>query len=177
MRSKYKILNQEGLYFITSSIVGWLPVFYSEKYLNILIESIKFSQTKKNIKLYAYVLLDNHFHLIVSGDNLSNVMKSIKSFTAKEIINQLKIDQKEVYLNHFKINKLKYKVKSEYQVWQESYHPQELISDNIIQQKVEYIHLNPVRKGIVTEPEHWKYSSAGFFSTGEEGILHLNGFD
>ena len=108
MRSIYKILNQEGMYFITSTIVGWLPVFNSEKYYNILIEAVKYSQTKKNLKLYAYVLLDNHFHLIVTGGNLSNIMKSVKSFTAKEIIDQLKIDENIDFLNHFKINKLKH---------------------------------------------------------------------
>lgn len=123
------------MYFITSTIVGWIPVFNSEKYYNILIEAVKYSQTKKNLKLYSYVLLDNHFHLIVSGDNLSNIMKSIKSFTAKEIIDQLKIDENIDFLDQFKINKLKHKVKSEYQVWQESFHPQELITENIIQQK------------------------------------------
>ena len=174
MRSIYKIFNKEGLFFVTSTTVGWLPVFNSEKYYNILIEAVKYSQINKNLKLYAYVFLDNHFHLIVTGDNLSNIMKSIKSFTAKEIIKQLKNDENINLLNYFKINRLKHKIKSEYQIWQESYHPQELMSQKIIQQKVDYIHLNPVRKRIVAEPEEWKYSSAGYYIKGIEGVLKLN---
>ncbi len=177
MRSIYKILNQEGLYFVTSTIIEWLPVFKNEFYYNILLEAIKYSQIKKNLKLYAYVLLDNHFHLIVTGDNLTNVFKSIKGFTAKEIIKQLKSDQNEEFLELFRINKLKHKVKSEFQVWQESFHPQEILTENIFQQKIDYIHMNPVRRGLVKEPKEWKYSSAEYFAAGIEGVLHLNGLD
>ena len=177
MRSIYKILNQEGLFFVTSTIVEWLPVFNSDKYYSILIEAIRFSQIEKNLKLYAYVLLDNHFHLIVTGDDLTNIFKSIKGYTAKEIIKQLRLDQNDEFLNHFRINKQKHKVKSEFQVWQESFHPQEILTDSIFQQKIDYIHMNPVRRGLVKEPEEWKYSSAGYFAAGIEGVLHLNGLD
>lgn len=108
---------------------------------------------------------------------MTNVFKSIKGFTAKEIIKQLKSDQNEEFLELFRINKLKHKVKSEFQVWQESFHPQEILTENIFQQKIDYIHMNPVRRGLVKEPKEWKYSSAEYFAAGIEGVLHLNGLD
>ncbi|MBE2219383.1 MAG: transposase [Ignavibacteria bacterium] len=177
MRSTYKIYNPEGVFFITSTIVDWLPVFTSPPYFEILFESIRFSQLKKGLKLYAYVFLDNHFHLIVSAHNLSNVIGSVKGYTAKEIIRNLKEDKNETLLEKFRLAKRKYKTKSEFQVWQESFHPQELVSEKIIQQKIDYIHMNPVRRGLVGEPEDWKYSSAGNIISGIEGVLHLNGWD
>jgi len=177
MRSTYKIYNPHGAFFITSTIVDWLPVFKSRPYFEILVDSIRYSQSAKDLKLYAYVFLDNHFHLIVSAHNLSNVIGSIKGYTAKEIIRKLKEDRKESLLEKFRQAKLKYKIKSEFQIWQESFHPQELITDRIFEQKVDYIHMNPVRRGLVKEPEDWEYRSAGNIMSGIEGVLHLNGWD
>ena len=71
MRSRYKITDQDGIYFITSTIVEWLPVFTNLPYFQIIIDSLKFCIKSKALKLYAYVILDNHFHLIVSGFQLS----------------------------------------------------------------------------------------------------------
>lgn len=177
MRSSYKILNKEGLFFVTSTIVDWIPVFKTHDEYQILIEAIKYNQIHKNLKLYCYVLLPEHFHLIVTGDNLTNIFKSIKGYTAKEIIKFLIRDKKSVILDKFREFKKEFKTKSEYQIWQESFHPQEILSDNIFQQKIDYIHMNPVRKSLVEEPEDWRYSSACFFSKGVEGVLRLNGLD
>jgi len=144
MRNQYKVINDEGYYFVTSSIVEMIPVFTNEKYFQILIDSLKFCQKEKGLKIFYYVLLDNHFHLIISGKELSNTMASIKRHTAQEIIQQLKVDKKE----------------SKYQIWQEGFHPQFMTSNEILNQKIDYIHYNPVKRGLVNKPECWKYSSA-----------------
>ena len=107
-----------------------------------------------------FIGVDNHFHLITSGKNLSNIISSIKRHTAKEIIKQLKIDKKEWLLNQLNYYKKKYKKESEYQVWQEGFHPQFISSNEMLNQKITYIHYNPVKRGYVNNPEHWKYSSA-----------------
>jgi putative transposase len=89
MRSNYKILNQKGVYFVTSTIVDWIPVFTSSKYFSILIDNLKFYQKNNRLKIYAYVILNNHFHLIVSNENLSKTIQSFKKYTAKQIIENL----------------------------------------------------------------------------------------
>ena len=61
----------------------------------------------------------------------------------------------------------------EYQFWQQDNHPIELWSKEVIRQKLDYIHLNPVKAGFVTEPCHWNYSSAIDYS-GAKGILEVN---
>ncbi|HAX47358.1 MAG TPA: transposase [Ignavibacteria bacterium] len=177
MRSTYKIHNPDGVFFITSTIVDWIQVFKSEKYYEILFESIRYSQLNKDLKLFAYVFLPDHFHLVVSGKDLSNTFKSIKGFSAKEIIKELNRESSTNLLNRFRMLKMGYKTKSEFQVWQESFHPKELLTEEILQQKVDYIHMNPVRKGLVDKPEDWKYSSAGYYATGVNGLLHLNGLE
>ncbi|MCK4312234.1 MAG: transposase [Candidatus Cloacimonetes bacterium] len=160
MRTRYKVIDDEGYYFITSSIVEMIPAFTNEKYFQILIDSLKFCQKEKGLKIFFYVLLDNHFHLITSGKELSNIMSSLKRHTAQEIIQQLKLDRKEWLLNQFYYFKKKYKKESKYQIWQEGFHPQFMSSNEILNQKIEYIHYNPVKRGFVNKPECWKYSSA-----------------
>jgi putative transposase len=85
MRSSYKV-GQEGLYFITSTIVEWIPVFTSEKYFKIITNSLTHCRVHKQLKIFVYVIMDNHLHMIVYSDNLSSIMKDFKRHTAKEIL-------------------------------------------------------------------------------------------
>jgi len=174
MRNRYKVISDENLYFITSSIVDWIPVFCNEKYFEILISAVKYSQHNKGLKVYAYVLLDNHFHMIVSGNKLSNIIRSIKSYSAKEIIEQLKKDKRHSLLDQFKVNKLNHKRECTNQVWQEGYHPQAIISEDMLEQKAAYIHLNPVKRGLVLEPEQWRYTSAQYYESGRQGVIKID---
>lgn len=174
MRSRYKIYNNEGLFFITSTIIEWIPIFTSSKYFDIVIDTIRFCQDNKGRKVYAYVILDNPFHMIVKNENLSDTMKSLKSYTARKTVEMLQSDRKDWLLNQLEFYKLNHKKESSHQVWQESYHPKEILTDDMLEQKIDYIHFNPVKRGMVTEPEHWRYSSAGFYYTGAEGLIKID---
>ena len=174
MKSRYKIIDDEQLYFITFTVQKWIPVFTSEKYFEILMEKFRYSQREKDLKIYSYVILDNHFHSIVSGNNLRHTIASVKSFTAKTVIDLLKTDNKDWLLNQLQYYKLKHKTKSDHQLWQEGFHPQVIYSDEVFRQKAEYIHYNPVRRGLVTEPEHWRYSSAATYTLGVKGELEID---
>ena len=174
MRSRYKIFKDNALYFVTSTTIEWASVFTNEKYYNILIEAIKFYQAKNILEIFAYVILPNHFHLILRSKELMNIMKLIKMYSAKQIIKQLKDEKKIQILKLFQLKKKKYKTKSNYQVWQEGCKPKEISSDNMLRQKIDYIHYNPVKKGLVSEPTDWKYSSAGFYEKGVEGVIKID---
>ncbi len=160
MRTRYKILENGQIYFITSTIIEWLPVFTRKPYFDIVIDSLKYSQEHKGLKLYAYVIMDNHMHLIGAGDNLGKIIKEFKSHTAREIIKLAEQDNKEWLLNLLSFFRKKHKISSTHQVWQEVYHPQQIISEEMLRQKVEYLHHNPVRAGLAEKPEDWLYSSA-----------------
>ena len=173
MRSRYKILSNDDIYFITSTTIEWIPVFTDEKYFNILLNVIKFHQSNNNLKIYCYLLLDNHFHMITSSKNLSKIISSIKSFAAKEVLKKLKIDNKDWLLNQLSYYKKKYKLKSKYQLWQEGFHPKLIKSEKVLKQKIEYIHYNPVKRGLVNLPEYWRYSSASDYYLEEKGELDI----
>ena len=173
MRSKYKIYDKQGIYFITSSIIEWIPIFISKSYFDILISSMEYCQENKNLTIYAYVILDNHFHMICHAPELSLTIQSMKRHTAKCIIEQLETDNKTWLLNLLSFYKKKHKKESTHQLWQEGFYPKQIISDESLLQKVEYIHYNPVKRGYVSLPEHWNYSSARNIIINEGGFLNL----
>ena len=125
------------------------------------------------MRIIAYVIMPEHFHLLVQNDDLSNTLKSIKSFSAREIIKRLEEGSKIEILDKFHINKKSYKRESKYQIWQESFHPQQILSDRIFQQKIDYIHFNPVKRGLVNKPEEWRYSSAAYYYLDREVDLDI----
>jgi REP element-mobilizing transposase RayT len=94
MKSKYKAFEEGAVYFVTSGIVDWIPVFTSDRYYGILIETLSYKKKNADMKLYAYVFMNNHFHLILSVENISKLMKEYKSYTARRIIELLKEDEK-----------------------------------------------------------------------------------
>jgi REP element-mobilizing transposase RayT len=89
MRSRYKVLEQAAPHFITSTVVEWLPVFTSSAHCDLLIESLKFCREQKGLQLYAFVIMDNHIHLLAYADNLPRLMKEFKSYTASRLIHFL----------------------------------------------------------------------------------------
>ena len=174
MRSRYKITEKDGIHFVTSTIVEWLPVFTTNKYFDIIIQSFEFCKINKGLKLFAFVILDNHFHLIVSAIDLSTTIASLKKFTANKIIDELNQDNKSWLLNQLSYYKKKYKKGSDYQVWQEGIHPQLITTDNMLIQKIEYIHYKLVKSGLVDKPEHWRYSSARNYLLNDDSTIKID---
>ena len=130
-----------------------------------------FYQLKHQIEIIAYVIMDNHFHIICKSKTLKEAIQSLKSYSAREIINELILVKKTSLLEELKEKKLQHKTESEFQLWQEGYHPQEMTNSLILKQKIDYIHYNPVRRGLVSKPEDWRYSSARNYLTGEQSEL------
>ena len=173
MRSRYKIAELEAPHFIICTIVGWLPVFTRRKYLDVIIASLRFCRQQKGLRLHAYAILDNHLHLMVSADNLSRVMRDFKRHTAKEILAGARQEGKQWLLKQFEFFKSAHKGNSQHQVWQEGFHPQAISGENMLRQKLDYIHYNPVRIGLVDRPEDWVYSSARDY-LGQDGVLEID---
>lgn len=160
MRTNYKVSNLDSAYFITSTIVKWVPVFREKENIDILIDSLTFSQKNKCLKIYSYVIMPEHFHLVCQSDKLVDIIRSIMSYTAKRIIDYYKKQNNLDILNIFKSEKKKHKTLTEYQVWQEGYKPKEIFDDNVFLQKCEYINFNPVKRGLVENITDYEYSSA-----------------
>jgi REP element-mobilizing transposase RayT len=174
MSTGYQIIDQSALYFLTFQIVDWIDVFTRKIYKDILIDSFKFSIKNKGFELFAYVIMSNHVHLIArSGEGkLSDTIRDIKKYTSKTIVESiisLPESRKEWILDRFKI-KASHRANENYQVWTHENHAIILYSNEFIKEKVEYIHNNPVRAGIVEKPEDYLYSSARNYASLEAPI-------
>jgi len=172
-RSRYKIFETEYPYFITSSLVYGLPVFANNAAANIVLSSLKYLQSKRDVTIYAYVVMVNHIHLIAKSDSLVKDISALKSFTARKIIDYLKEHGHTNWLRKLREQKADFKRDRKYQLWQEGYHPKQIIGDDMMLQKVEYIHNNPVKRGYVDNPEDWRYSSARNY-LGEKGLIPIS---
>jgi len=170
MRSRYRINEPERAHFITSTIVEWLPVFSTAACCDILVQSLAFCRERKGLKVHAWVILDTHFHAILAAPDLSSILRDIKSYTAKLLIEQLVAEGREWLVNQLRYYRAGHKP-NQFQIWQEGSHPQAIPSDEIMLQKLEYLHNNPVKRGWVSSPEHWRYSSAHEWLEGAISVL------
>jgi REP element-mobilizing transposase RayT len=145
---------------MTNTVVAWLPVFSYPCFADVLLNSWRFLQTQREIKILAFVILENHLHWIAVGPELAKRVGEFKSFTATSILREMQQRQYQTLLQELTYYKLRHKVDQTHQLWQEGSHPQIIETEAVMWQKLEYIHNNPLRRGYVDDPVHWRYSSA-----------------
>jgi REP element-mobilizing transposase RayT len=171
-RSRYRIFDDAFPHFLTCTIVGWLPVFTRPDAVEIVLDSWRFLQNNRGLDLFGYVILENHLHWVAAAPDLANVVKSFKMFTARSIIDLLEGSRAETLLRQLRAHKLAHKNDSDYQVWHEGSHPQQISATEVLVQKLEYAHNNPVKRGYVDEPTDWRYSSARNYA-GRPGLIEI----
>lgn len=165
MPEAYQIKNQYALYFLTLQVVFWLDVFTRKEYRDVFIDSLVFCRKHKSLEVFAYVIMSNHVHLMVRSQSgkLSDTIRDLKKFTAKTIIDSIKNEnesRKKWLLSEMAFAARKHKRNSNYQMWTHENHAVELTSNIMMDQRLDYIHQNPVEAGIVANPEEYLYSSA-----------------
>lgn len=157
--------DHEGMYFISFATINWIDVFVRQEYLMVITDSLNYC-IEKGLIVYGYCVMPSHIHLIFRDSNKdpSKLLKELKTFTSKQMKKEIETNprqsRKEWLLKMMKEAGLKNSNVKSYQFWQQHNNPIELWSNHVIDQKLEYIHNNPVEAGFVDDPVHWKYSSA-----------------
>nr|WP_208596347.1 hypothetical protein [Desulfovermiculus halophilus] len=154
-------------------MVEWLPVFSQPEAVHIILDSWNYLRKNAGLQLYGYVILENHLHFIASSSNLDKDVYRFKSYTARHIVDHLITTQRMGLLNLLRFGRKNHKADREYQLWQEGVHAEMIMSNKMMIQKLEYIHANPVKRGYVDLPEHWRYSSARNYA-GEQGLIDID---
>ncbi len=170
-RSRYKIIYSNEPHFLTFSVLHWIPVFTRPQTAAILLNSLQYL-IDDGLKVYAYVILENHMHMVAESQRLDKDISSFKSYTARKVIDFLRSANVKLILDQLAFYKKAHKDDRPFQFWQEGSHPQLISSENILRQKVDYIHQNPVKRGYVEFPEYWRYSSAVNY-LGEKGLIDV----
>ena len=153
-------------------------------YKDVVVESIRYCQENKGLILYEFVIMNNHVHLIAAareGNNLSDILRDLKKHTLKTLLDMIQNDdhtesRRNWMLWLFEAAGRKNSNNKKYQFWQQDNRPIELSTNEMMDQRLEYIHNNPVVERIVNEAEHYVYSSAINYAGGK-GLLEVEFLD
>lgn len=180
MAQAYRISNPNAVHFITCTITDWIDLFTRPVFADIVIDSLQYCRSNKGLHIHAWVLMTNHLHLIVSSDKipLNDILRDFKKFTAKnlykEILNAKYIESRRDWiLRAFQARGMGNPDNSTFQVWQPGFHPVELKNSDMAEQRLNYLHDNPVRAGIVRQTWDYRYSSAIDYMTEKPGLLPI----
>ncbi|MDX1947272.1 MAG: hypothetical protein SFU86_17860 [Pirellulaceae bacterium] len=168
---RYRISADGYVYFVTWSVVDWLPVFIAESACRIVTESFDFAHVHKQLRINAFVIMPTHLHAIVFDANfdstrLAATLNDVRKFTGRRLadycFNHLPSCFREVLVQSAGTDR-------ERRLWQPSRHPELLETETFWRQKFDYLHENPCRKGLVRRASEWRFSSAAhWLSDGRE---------
>jgi REP element-mobilizing transposase RayT len=181
MKEGYVIRNQTLPHFITPTVVDWIDIFTRQCYRDIVIDCLDYCIKNKGMILYGYVIMSNHIHLIVQSEdgNLSALIRDFKKFIAKNILEKIQNNpesRREWMQERFKLAADKHKRNKKHQFWQYGNHAEEIYSTDFMWTKLHYIHLNPVRSGLVAKASYYVYSSASNY-VNDFGLLSIEKVD
>lgn len=175
MGKEYVARDQGAVHFVTFTVHQWVDVFTRKAYTEILLESLKYCQQTKGLEVFAWVIMSNHCHLILRArnENLSDIIRDLRKFTAKKIFKAIQENPLE---SRKKWLEMTLSFENQIWFWEKGYHGEEIFSSSFFQTKANYIHENPVRAGIVEKAEDYLFSSAGDFFGVRKGALELEYF-
>jgi len=168
---RYRIVPEAAIYFVTYSIVDWLPVFVSEAACRIVADSFNFCHEKKGLCTNAFVIMPTHLHAIVFDKSfdtkrLVQSLADFRKFTGRSLSDFCAGHMPKCFSDTLRSSAT---ADRERRFWQPSRHPEAIESEKFWRQKLDYLHLNPCRKGLVQRAQCWRYSSAAYYgSDGQE---------
>ena len=178
MRDRYTIEDQYNVYFMTLTIVYWVDLFTRTAYKQIIVDSLNYCVAQKGLVVYGWVLMSNHLHLIAHTEEpntMSGFLRDFKKFTSKSLAEEVMStneSRKTWMMDKFKYEAHRTQRAENYKVWQDGNHPILMDTPKMLEQRLNYLHENPVRQGIVESPEEYLYSSARDYS-GRKGLVNL----
>ena len=163
--SAYRLSEDHAIYFVTFSVVDWLPVFVAETACSIITDSLNFCHKKKYLRTNAFVIMPTHVHAVLfdaeyESDRLRKTLANLRKFTGRQLIDYCAHHMPSCYTDTIQRKSGEDRKK---RFWQSGIHPEAIFSHKFWKQKVDYIHVNPPRKGLVLEPHQWRYSSAAYW--------------
>jgi len=166
MSDKYKIWDASKAYFLTITVIGWVDVFTRKNHKLTLINSLQHCQKEKGLVIFGYCIMPSHLHLIARAEgkeSLSDILRDFKKFTSKAIINQIINEpesRRDWMVEYFRKAGKNLKGIKNFKFWHDGNHAELISSNKFFDEKLDYIHNNPVEELIVERPEDYLFSSA-----------------
>lgn len=170
----HSIHDLTHLYFVTASVVEWIPLFEHPKYAEIVLNSLSWMQEQKRFLLFAFVIMPTHAHVLIKPENhtIGDVVQQFGSFTAHEILKEVRKDKKAGWLKIFEQQKRDPRHK--HSIWQDI-QAKNIFTLEVLEQKMEYIHQNPIAKDweLAEDRADYIYSSAGYYDNKRKPIIEI----
>ena len=164
MSERYKVIDSSVPTFVTITVVGWIDLFVRRIYTDILDDSLNYCIKNKGLKIHAYVYMTSHIHLIITSEKheLNEIIRDFKKHTSKELIKAI-TDHNESR-REWMLKKFAYEAKrigraTKYKLWKDGFHPVILDTNKKREQRLRYIHYNPIDAGFVKHERDWINSS------------------
>ncbi len=164
------------IYYITTVVYKRLPIFTRPNFIIPLYDSLNFYRYNQAFKLLGYVIMPDHIHLIIwpcGKSTISDIMRDYKTFTSKRIIRQAKVEGIGEWVAAFR-QAGQETGRSTNKVWQDSYWDVNIYTERFLRQKLNYVHRNPVRAGLVEQPKDYVYSSFRNYALDEEWLIEID---
>jgi len=178
---RYRITSDAAVYYVTYSIVEWLPVFTSEVAFRIVTDSFNYCHKEKGLRINAFVIMPTHLHAIVfsvdfRSEPLAAALTDFRKFTGRRLSEYCRESMPPCF--HQTLRECSGEDR-ERRFWQPSRHPVAVQTERFWRQKLDYLHENPVRKGLVRRSREWRYSSALWYDTDAQQTcdVHLSGIN
>ncbi|MEQ8576816.1 transposase [Fulvivirga sp.] len=174
---RYKIQDQHACYFITMTVVHWIDVFSRRDYKDVIVESLNYCIAHKGLNLYAWVIMSNHIHIVGKVETelgMSGFLRDFKKFTSKkimELIQEIPESRRDWLLDKFSFEARRTGRAENYKLWKDDNHAIDMSTIDMMN-KIDYIHDNPLRAGLVHEPDQYVYSSATDYAGGK-GMVNV----
>ena len=180
MPDSYIIKDQEGVYFLTFQIVSWLDVFTRKRYRDIVVDAFNYCVATKGLRVHAWCIMSNHVHCILSSatGTLSDTIRDLKRHTAKQILLSVQTEpesRRNWLLQNFRLAATEHVRNKEYQVWTHENHAIGIDSNikDMFLSKLNYIHTNPIKEGLVDNVADYIYSSARDYEN-KKGLVNVD---
>jgi putative transposase len=162
-------------YFITAVIVGRQPVFLDAANCRTVVDALAFQRQQGKVELFAFVVMPDHMHWILQPRHphtVTGTVRDFKTFTAKAIRNAAIARHNSRMLAVFAFGALR-RQRQGFKIWQDDSWTEPITRDIALHSRIEYIHANPVRAGLVESTTDYPWSSARTFA-GLPGVIEID---
>ena len=162
---RYRITPESSVYYVTFTIVDWLPVFVAEAPCRIVTDSLNYCHREKGLRINAFVIMPTHLHAIVfdaefQAERLNRTLTDFRKFTGRRLADYCGEHAPRSFQDVLRESAGSDR---ERRFWQPSRHPEAIYTEPFWRTKLDYLHENPCRKGFVTRAAWWRFSSAAYY--------------
>ncbi|HEX2788101.1 MAG TPA: transposase [Ignavibacteria bacterium] len=176
LRNRTLFDKNGNVLFITTTVMNFERIFsLGNNYSDILISSLKYLIKEHNAYLLSYVIMPSHIHFIIAlptNESISDFMRDFKKYTSTKIRKQLESDNHAEIIESLRSNAIG-KKNQMFKLWMDRFDDVVIYSEEILKIKINYIHNNPVKANLVSNPENWIYSSAGNYLKSDNSIIEV----